>query len=153
MALPTTLRFGAGAFYLGDGVTPTEVFTKVCGFTEASLAIEKESNDTTVPDCDDPDAASWTERDVVALSWAMTFSGVLAVEALAQLETATLQSAPTNIRLDLLGAGTGAGTPIRRYEGRGHIRHTITAARGEKWQVEVTVEGDGAITSTSVATP
>ncbi|MDF2809505.1 MAG: hypothetical protein K0S56_536 [Microvirga sp.] len=150
MAAPTTLRFGAGAFYIGDGAE-TEVFTKICGFTEASLAIEKESNDTTVPDCDDPDAAAWTERDVVALSWSMSFSGVLAKEALPLLEAETLQSAPTNVRFDLAGAGVGVGTPNKRYAGRAHIRHTITAARGEKWQVEVTVEGDGAISATNVA--
>lgn len=151
MASPTTLRFGAGAFYIGDGATPTEVFTKICGFNEVSLSIEKETNDTTVPDCDNPDAASWTERDVVALSWSMSFSGVLAKEALPLLEAETFQSAPTNVRLDLAGAGSGGATPNKRYSGRAHIRHTITASRGEKWQVEVTVEGDGTLASTDVA--
>lgn len=151
MAAPTTLKFGAGAFYIGDGATPTEVFTKLCGFTEMELTIDKETNDSTVPDCDDPDAAAWTERDVVSLSWSMTFSGVLAKEALPLLEAETLQSDTTNIRLDLAGAGTGAGTPNKRYAGRAHINHSITGSRGEKWQVEVTVTGDGALTVTNVA--
>ncbi|HZH10546.1 MAG TPA: phage tail tube protein [Microvirga sp.] len=151
MAAPTTLRFGAGAFYIGDGATPTEVFAKVCGFTEMELTIDKETNDTTVPDCDDPDAAAWTERDVVALAWSMTFSGVLAKEALPLLEDATFSSAPTNVRLDLAGAGEGSGTPNKRYAGRAHINHSITGARGEKWQVSVTVTGDGELVRSDVA--
>lgn len=151
MAAPTTFRFGAGVFSIGDGATPTELFTKICGFTEYTLAVEKETNDTTVPDCDDPDAAAWTERDVVSQAWSATCSGVLAKEALPLLEAATFQSAPTNIRFDLIGAGTGTGTPNKRYTGRAHIRHTITGSRGEKVQVEVTVEGDGALIATNVA--
>lgn len=150
MAAPKTLRFGAGALYIGDGADP-EVFTKVCGFTSMELTIDKETNDTTVPDCDDPDAAAWTERDVVALSWSMTASGVTAVEALPILEEATISSAPVNIRLDLAGAGTGVGTTVRRYAGRAHITQGMSADRGQKWQTSVTAQGDGALTITSVA--
>ncbi len=150
MAAPQTLRFGAGALYIGDGATP-EVFTKVCGFTEMELTIDKETNDTTVPDCDDPDAAAWTERDVVSLSWSFSASGVVAVEAVPLLEDATLSSAPSNIRLDLAGAGSGGSTPVRRYAGRAHVTQSLSASRGEKWQTEVSGEGDGALTVTSVA--
>lgn len=150
MAAPQTLRFGAGAFYIGDGAE-TEVFSKICGFTEMELTIDKETNDTTVPDCDSPDNASWTERDVVALAWSMTFSGVLAKEALPLLEDATFSSAAANVRLDLAGAGEGTGTPVKRYAGRAHINHSITGTRGEKWQVSVTVTGDGELLRSDVA--
>lgn len=151
MAAPQTLRFGAGALYIGDGATSTEVFTKLCGFTEMELTLDKETNDTNVPDCDDPDAAAWVERDVVSLSWSMSFSGVLAKAALPLLEDATFSSAPVNIRLDLAGGGTGTGTPNRRYAGRAHISHNISGSRGEKWQVEVTVTGDGELLKSDVA--
>lgn len=150
MAVPTTLRFGAGAFYLGDAATP-EVFTKICGFTSVELTIDKSTNDTTVPDCDDPDAAAWTEKDVDALSWSMSFSGVCAVGGLDLLDGVTMQSASRNVRLDFAGAGTGAGTTVRRYAGKGHVKHAITGSRGEKYQIKVDVDGDGALTKTSVA--
>lgn len=150
MARPTTLSFGTGAFYIGDGAAP-EVFTKVCGFTQAELTFDKSTNDTTVPDCDDPDGAAWVERDVVSLSWSMSFSGVAAKEALDLLDDVTMGSLSRNIRFDMAGGGTGAGTPNRRYAGAAHIKHSLSGQRGEKYQVKIDVEGDGALTKSSVA--
>jgi hypothetical protein len=64
---------------VGDGNSP-EVFTAPCGLTSKSFNGQAATNDTNVPDCDDPDAASWFERDVVSLSRDITGSGVLAGE-------------------------------------------------------------------------
>lgn len=150
MAAPTTLRFGAGVFYIGDGASP-EVFTKVCGFNSSEVTIDKSTSSTTVPDCDDVDEAAWEEKDVSSKSWSMSFSGVAAVEALPTLETATLSGVSVNVRLDLLGAGTGAGTTTRRYAGAAHVKSSLTGQRGERWSVKVDVEGDGALTISSVA--
>lgn len=150
MARPTTLRFGAGTFWIGDGADP-EVFTKVCGFNSVELTTDKSTNDTTVADCDDPDAPTWTEKDVVSLSWSMSFSGVMAVESLDTVETAVMSSVSTNVRLELAGAGTGAGKTIRRYAGAAHLKNSITGQRGEKYQVKVDGEGDGELTVQSVA--
>jgi hypothetical protein len=150
MAKPTTLRFGAGAFYLGDGATP-EVFTKLCGFESVTLTVDKTTNDTTVADCDDPDAAAWTERDAVALGWSFSFQGVMAVGSLDLIEAATFATAAQNVRFDLAGAGTGAGTTVRRYAGAAHIKHELSGNRNERFQVKVDGEGDGALVQTSVA--
>lgn len=150
MAAPTTLRFGAGTFYIGDGATP-EVFTKICGFESAEINLDKSLGSTTVPDCDDPDAAVWEEKDATSQSWSMSFSGVAAVAAMPKLETATLSSASVNVRLDIAGAGTGAGTTTRRYAGAAHVKHGLSGQRGQRWQVKVTAEGDGALVISSVA--
>ena len=150
MAAPTTLKFGAGTFWIGDGATP-EVFTKVCGFTQADMSIDKSSSSTVVPDCDDPDAAAWESKDVQSMSWSMSFSGVAAVAALPILEAATLEGTSVNVRLDLNGAGTGAGTPVRRYAGAAIVKHSLSGQRGERYQVKVDAEGDGALTISSVA--
>ena len=150
MAKPVTLKFGAGVMYFGDKATP-EVFTKMCGFTDLELTVEKETNDTTVPDCDDPDAASWTERDVVALSWSIAMNGVAAVGSLDQIEEASFSSDSTHIRLEISRAGTGVGTPNRRYAGSAHIKHKLGAKVGEKWNIQVSGEGDGALVKSNVA--
>lgn len=150
MAQPTTLRFGAGALYISDNGSPDQ-YIKVCGFNEFTLEISKETNDVTVPDCDDPDAPSWTERDVLALGWTMSGSGILAKESLSMIEDATRQSNASRVRLELAGAGVGGGTPNRRYEGDAHVAFTITGTRGEKIQIEVNVEGDGELLFMDVA--
>ncbi len=152
MAIPTTFKFGAGLFYLGDGA-PAEVFTKVCGFTSMELQISKDTNDSAVPDCDNPDAPVWKTADVTSQGWNMKFEGVAAKASLPLIETATFASVARGARLYLKDAGVGAGTPDRLYAGKAHVTMSISGKIGEKWQVSVEVTGDGALESTSVTIP
>lgn len=150
MARPTTLRFGAGVFYVGDGATP-EVFTKVCGFDSVELQLSKSTSSTAVADCDQPDEPIWDEKDITTMGWQMTFSGVLAVESWPTLEDATFSSVSTSIRLEINGLGAGSGTPIKRYAGKAHITASPTGKRGERMQVSVSVDGDGELARSNVA--
>lgn len=150
MARPTTLRFGAGVLYIGDGASP-EVFTKVCGFDSADMTIDKSTNSTAVPDCDDPDEAIWDEKDVTTMGWSMSFSGVATVEGWPLLESATFSSASRNIRWDVAGLGTGAGTPNKRYSGKAHIKAALSGKRGERFTVKTDLDGDGELSRTNVA--
>ena len=152
MAIPTTFKYGAGMFYLGDGAT-TEVFTKLCGFTSMELQISKDTNDAAVPDCDDPDAAIWSVADVTSQSWTMNFEGFAAKDSLPLIEAATMSSATRGVRFHIKGSGVGAGTPERLYSGKAHVTMSISGSVGEKWQVSVEVTGDGPLTVSSVATP
>jgi len=53
---------------IGDGGSP-EAFTHNCSFNGArSLQFSAQTNDTNVPDCDDPDLIAWVEREKVSLS-------------------------------------------------------------------------------------
>ncbi len=152
MPVPTTFKFGAGLFYLGDGATPA-VFSKICGFTSMELQITKDTNDAAVPDCDDPDAPIWKTADVTSQGWSMKFEGFAAKDALPLIESATFASTVRGVRLYLKDAGVGAGTPDRLYEGMAHVTMSLSGKVGEKWQVSVEVTGDGALTSTSVTIP
>jgi hypothetical protein len=149
MAAPTTFRFGAGIFYL-ESATPG-TFTKICGFTSGSMTMDADVADTVIPDCDNPDAAAWTERDVVALSWGMEFEGVMAKEALELLENTWAAGEAANVRMRLVGGGTGAGTPDRQYAGPGILTISKSGERGQKWTATVTVQSAGAMTITNVA--
>lgn len=151
MAQPTVTSFGKGILYIGDGTTPDEVFTKICGFNSLSLSIEKDTNDVTIPDCDDSDAPAWRATDVLSLAWSAEAEGIMAKEAEPLIWAATNKGTPTNIRLRLIGAGTGSGTPDLQFAGAGHVSHSITGERGSKWQVSVAVEGDGALVRSNVA--
>jgi hypothetical protein len=148
MAAPVTARFGAGFIQFE---TAPSVFTKLCGFNSIEITLEKELNDTTVPDCDNPDAPAWVERDVVSQSGSFSCEGVAAREALPFIEAATLSALSTNVRIVIAGMGLGGATPNRQYAGRFHVQHALQGERGNKWQITVEGESDGAIAVTSVA--
>lgn len=150
MAKPTTSTYGAGKFWIGDDDPETPTFTAPCGFTQGELKIDKSLNDTTVPDCDDPDAPAWVENDVQSQSWTMSFQGVLATESVPIYEAAVLSSKSVPVRQEFKGLGTGSGTPDKRYEGNGHITMTITSQLGQKTAVQIDVTGDGPLTPTSI---
>ena len=46
---------------IGDGATPTEAFTVLCGLTSKTLTINNTEIDVTTADCADPGGALWTE--------------------------------------------------------------------------------------------
>jgi hypothetical protein len=148
MAAPVTARFGAGFIEIQ---TAPNVFTKLCGFNSIEISIEKELNDTTVPDCDNPDAPAWVARDVVSQSGSFSCSGVMAKDALPLIEAATLSGLSTATRITIGGMGATGPLPNRRYAGAFHIQHAIQGERGNRWEISVEGESDGAITITSVA--
>lgn len=150
MAQPTVLSFGKGLVYFGDAADP-EVFAKICGFNSINLAIEKDTNDVTIPDCDDPDAPAWRATDVLSLAWTAEFEGIMAKEAEPLLWAAVNRAEATNIRIRLVGFGTGGGTPDLQFSGAAHISATISGERGNKWQISVQATGDGALTRAMVA--
>ncbi|MFT4129963.1 phage tail tube protein [Labrys sp. (in: a-proteobacteria)] len=149
MARPTTFSYGKGRLLIGDGATP-EVFVAPCGFNQANVTIDKATNDTTVPDCDDPDAAVWSEKDVTTMSWTMQFQGVLAKESWPLYRKATFSSAPVNIHFEIKGGGADVATPDLRFAGQAHIKVQIQAQRGEKFQVTVDLEGTGELVPSDI---
>lgn len=149
MAKPTVLSFGAGKFWISDGGSP-EVFLAPCGFTQGELAVDKSLNDTTIPDCDDPDAPAWSGNDVQSVSWTMQFQGILAKESMPIYSRAVFSMKSVKVRQEFKGLGTGVGTPDKRYEGLGHVTMTITSQLGQKVQVQINVTGDGELVESNV---
>lgn len=80
MAKPTTVAFGEFFIVVGDGNSP-EQFAAPCGLTSKSFNQTANTQDTTVPDCDDPDAPAYIERAVDSLSSEISGDGVLALES------------------------------------------------------------------------
>lgn len=142
MALPNTRKFGQFKVYLGNGATP-EVFAVPCGFTEKSLSITKELVDTTVPDCDDPDAAAWLGRDVRTLSGEISGSGVMAMESLGTWRAFALSTLPKNVRVEISGTGAQGGG---YFTGSWHLTSfDISANLGEKVELSISMQSDGAL--------
>lgn len=101
MARPTTIKGSKFLIELGDGASP-ETFDAPCALTTKAINFTATTNDTNVPDCDDPDAATWTERVVAALSAGITGSGTLAMESLVTWRAWFLSGLEKNIRVHIV---------------------------------------------------
>ena len=80
MAPPVTTKGGKVRVMLGSGSGPV-VYAAPCGFTSKSVTFNKGLEETTIPDCDDPDAIDWVGRDAISLSIDVSGEGVLASES------------------------------------------------------------------------
>lgn len=143
MAQPVTLKFGGFRVLLGDGATPVENFVAPCGFTQNSFSRSKELNEVVIPDCDDPDAVAHTARDARSLSASISGSGVLARAAYPVWLAAYESSTSVNCKIVF-----NWGTPnTRTITQRFHISSMeISADLGERVQLSISMESDGAYT-------
>jgi predicted secreted protein len=140
MAKPTTFKGSKLYISLGNGATP-EVFTAPCGITSRGLAMTKDVTDVTVPDCDDPDAPSWVERDVSSFSGEVSGSGILAAEAWTTWRTAFLDTDARNARVGIEAPPAQHGG---YFAGSMHLTSlNLTGDIGEKISVTITLQSNG----------
>ncbi|HBS99657.1 MAG TPA: hypothetical protein DEB47_07270 [Citreicella sp.] len=141
MALPTTIKFGKFFVRLSDGAeTPT--FAAPCGFTSKSFNRTKTFGETNLPDCDDPDAPSWTLRDVQTMSGSITGEGVLAKSAVPIWEAALASS--DSIECEVEFEYPDGDSDV--YTGAFHLESFETAStKGERVTVSVSMQSDGPI--------
>lgn len=135
MAKPTTKKFSQFLIQLGDGASP-EVFTAPCGLTSKGFNQSKSMQETAVPDCDDPDAPSYSEKGVDTISSEISGSGVLAMEALDTWKAFFASTDSKNVRIEIVGKGY--------WQGLFHLTtFNITSQRGQKINVDITLQNDG----------
>jgi hypothetical protein len=152
MATPNTMKFGDGMFYLGtNDVTP--VYTKLCGVTAWNISFSKETTDSSVPDCDDPDLPIWNQTDVTGQGVSISIEGFAVPEAQAMIETATLSTVSVPVRLYIKNAGSGGATPDKLYSLKAHITHEISGELKNRPVIKLTVTGDGPCTVSNAAIP
>lgn len=148
MVASTTFSGSKMLVLIGDGATPTEVFTAPCGLTTKGLNRSAETSESTTPDCTDPSLPVWTEREVVSLSWDASGAGVLASESVAMWDTWFKSGQPKNIRIEVY-SGPNAG---RKYSGAALLtQFNLTGERGNKVTVDTTLSGTGALSEAAIA--
>lgn len=141
MAKPETVKFGKFFVRLSDGASPP-TFAAPCGFTSKSFSRSKTLGEVNVPDCDDPDAPAWVERDVQSMSATVSGEGVLAKAAVPTWEDALDSTTSIECEVELEYA---ANSDI--YTGFFHIESfEITGDLGDRVKVSVTMQSDGEIT-------
>lgn len=80
MARPTTLLGSKVLIHISRLDSPAAFFAP-CALTTKGIDFSADTNDFNVPDCNDPDAPTFTERVVSTLSATISGSGVLAMES------------------------------------------------------------------------
>lgn len=139
---PTTFKFSEMIISVGDGGSP-ETFGNPCGLTTKSFNGQANTNDTNVPDCDDPEAASWLERDVVSLTRDISGSGVLADEFLGTWDDWFVSANSRNARIHIGDFQWSGAYLLTAFQ--------ITANLGNKVEISVTLSSDGEITRSIVS--
>lgn len=133
---------------LGNGATPTEVFTVLCGMSEKGLTRTKQINETTDWDCDDANALPVTIKDVQSTAWSISLSGLFHTTQRATLDTFFALTDSRNVRFVFDDGANIDGY----YMGKAHITSLeIGATNGQYGTAAITIEGDGPLTWT--ATP
>ena len=143
MAQATTRRWTKLSIWPGDGASPEDFTTQVCGLTSKGFTLSADTSDSTVPDCDDPDLPSWIERVTRSLSASVSGSGVMAEETLSFWRTWMLAGTEKNVRIVLdLSASDGY------FEGLFILTSfELTGNEGDgKIQISVGMQSAGAIT-------
>lgn len=135
MAKPTTKKYSQFLIQIGDGASP-ETFSAPCGLTSKGFNQTKSMQETAVPDCNDPDAPSYSEKGVDTISSEISGSGVLAMEAFDTWNEFFNSTESRNCRIEIVGKGY--------WQGAFHLTtFNITAQRGQKINVDITLQNDG----------
>lgn len=137
MAKPTTHTSGEFIIQIESTNSPG-VFEAPCGLNSKGYNQSASTQDTTVPDCANPDAPAYVERAVDAISGEISGSGILSEEAFPTWQGWLDSGLRRSVRIYPMGSSKG-------YWG-GYFLLTafnVSADRGQKVQVEVTMVSDG----------
>lgn len=114
MSYPTEIDFGQ--ILLGNGATPTEVFTVVCGIENGSLNETVNTNDVFRRDCAKPGQVPTRKVKATGRQWDVTGNGVANTDEFTRLAAALGISKNYKI---IVGKrdGTDAGTILGTFSG------------------------------------
>lgn len=148
MAKAKTYVGTAVAIFLEDASDPG-TFIRPCGLTSHTITFTKNMEEVDVPDCDDPELASWIERGVRSLDLSANGSGVLAADYVDDWWAAFASTDSINARMYV---GKPDNVDDGRYwEGKVHVSSfEVSGERGNKAQVSVAVASDGEMTFNQV---
>lgn len=112
MAQAQTIRFGQAIVLLGTVPVTGAPFVAPCGVEELTMTINIESTNTNIPDCNDPDLASWLQTDIISKQMVLSGSGVLDRTAMQAWqawwhEDSPAQELPVRFFRDILAADGG----------------------------------------------
>jgi len=141
MAQATVTKGGKVFVFIGNNANPV-VYKAPCGLTSRSLSVSKNLNETSIPDCDDPDAPDWLGRDVASLSMSVSGEGVLAEQSVETWLDALYSGEAVKVKVECV-------FPTKKitFTGEMHLESfEITAPRGQVVTANVSMQSDGEMT-------
>lgn len=147
MSLPTEADFMV--IKSGDGATPTEVFTQICGVENVSLAFAANSNDRYRRDCTKLGQPAVRKNRVIGKSLTATGSGAMNIANFDSFEA--LLGVPNNYEIELRQVdGTAAGTLLGTLAGSFvMVSNTASSDINADSSGEVVLNNEGAWTWTA----
>jgi predicted secreted protein len=148
MAKPTTFNGSKILIKVGDGAE-TETFAHPCLInTTRALQGSVTTVDSVVPDCDDPDAIAWTEREKDAISYTITGEGVMDASSIEEYIDFLESADAKNVQVVIADGDTTNG---RVGTGAFHLTEfQVSGARKEKATASITLVSDGIVAWTAV---
>lgn len=144
MAKAITVRPGKFYVRLSDGESPPS-FIAPCGFTEKAFNRSKTFGETNTPDCEDGDAPSWTERDVIAMTSTISGQGVLAKQSVPAWEDAFASTESIECEVEIVYADGDSEV----YTGFFHVESIeLSAPEGQRVRANITMQSDGEVSYT-----
>ena len=107
MAQGTGSTFAALQVLVGDGATPTEVFTAICGVMQKDIDYASDVVETEMPDCSDESLPSFKNTGIKAISIKVACSGKWTKESHGIMLNWWKSAANKNIKLRYVTAATG----------------------------------------------
>lgn len=131
---------------VGDGASP-EVFAPLCTINaERGITFNAQTNEDTVPNCDNPEAISWLAREKQSLSVDVTGGGKNHKSDNKKLWDWWKSPDPVNCQV-VLDDPTPAN--VITFEGAFHLNQfDITGGEGQKVLSTMTLASDGEVTAT-----
>lgn len=144
MAKPKTMNGTSLLVKIGDGGGP-EVFTHTCLINAArGIQFTSTTNDVIVPDCADPEAPGWLERNKDGLGATITGAGVLATDLIEDFFNWYKGKDTRNIQVAVNVAGADGGG---HWAMASHLTEfEVTGERANKAQFTCTILSDGEAT-------
>jgi predicted secreted protein len=147
MALPKVASGTKLLIKVGDGQA-TETFdtTLTCALMTKAVNFTADANTIVVPDCDNPDLPAANQTEITATGLEITGSGVVKTDSVEAWHTWFASGAAKNVRAEIgIAAADGGGYWQAAMK---LTAFSVTGERGNKLQMEVTLQADGAVTWT-----
>lgn len=130
---------------VGDGATPTEVFSIVCGVQDVTINATANITDRFVRDCANPNVAPNRKTKLTGKQWDVSGSGLIDKAQLGALNTAL--GKVKNAKIELYSDDGASGLLYATYSGAFRIASVnLNLSRESESTVEITMPSHGAIT-------
>ncbi len=144
MTAAKTVRGKSLLIKVGDGET-SETFVHPCLInSQRGIVFSSETNETRIPDCDDPELIAWINREKVSLSATINGSGTLHTPNIADYSDWFESPDTRNVRVEVNGITLANGGGW--WAGAFHLtQFEVTGSVGELTQCSIGLQSSGSV--------